>query len=52
MYNLLGQLILKTEDQNVYSYTKEIDLAGLASGIYILQVSEGDQKIVRKIVKQ
>jgi hypothetical protein len=52
LYNLLGQLILKTEDQNVYSYTKELDLASLASGIYILQVSEGNQKVVRKIVKQ
>ncbi|WP_299247712.1 T9SS type A sorting domain-containing protein [uncultured Cytophaga sp.] len=52
LYNLLGQLILKTQDQNVYSYTREMDLSGLASGIYILQVSEGNQKLVRKIVKQ
>jgi hypothetical protein len=52
VYNLLGQLILKTEDENAYSHTRELDLASLASGIYIVQITVGNQKIVRKIVKQ
>lgn len=52
LYNILGQLILKTQDQDVYSYTKQLDLSSLASGVYLLQISDGDKKMVYKIVKQ
>lgn len=52
LYNMLGQLILKAEDQNVYSYTKQMDLSSLASGVYLLQISDGGKKHVYKIVKQ
>lgn len=52
IYNVLGQLIFKVTDQDVYSYTKQIDLSSLASGVYLVQVSDGNQKTVQKIVKQ
>lgn len=52
VYNVLGQLIFKATDQNVYSYTKQIDLSSLAAGVYLVQVSDGGKKMVYKIVKQ
>lgn len=52
MYNMLGQLILKAQDQDVYSYTKQLDLSSIASGVYILQITDGSKKIIHKIVKQ
>jgi len=52
IYNVLGQLIFKDTDQDVYSYTKQLNLSSLASGVYLVQVSDGNQKTVRKIVKQ
>ena len=52
VYNILGQLIYKTTDQNVYSYTKQINLSSLAAGVYLVLVSDGDSKMVYKIVKQ
>lgn len=52
VYNVLGQLIFKASDLGVYSYTKQIDLSSLAAGVYLVQVSDGSQKTVRKIVKQ
>jgi len=52
VYNVLGQLIFKATDENVYSYTKQIDLSSLAAGVYLVQVSDGNEKTVRKIVKQ
>lgn len=52
IYNVLGQLIYQGSDENVYSYIKQINLEYLASGVYIIQVSMGDQKITSKIVKE
>lgn len=52
LYNLLGQLIVKMQDQQVYSYTRELDLSSLASGVYVLQISDGSEKRIQKIVKQ
>ncbi|WP_018342394.1 T9SS type A sorting domain-containing protein [Cytophaga aurantiaca] len=52
IYNMLGQLVFKAHDQEVYSYTKQIDLSSLASGVYLIQVSDGGNRYVYKIVKQ
>ncbi|HSY60631.1 MAG TPA: T9SS type A sorting domain-containing protein [Cytophaga sp.] len=52
IYNMLGQLILKATDQDVYSYTKQFDLTSLAGGVYLVQVSDGSKKLIYKIVKQ
>ena len=52
IYNVLGQLVFKASDQDMYSYTKHFDLGALASGVYLILVSDGEQKTIRKIVKQ
>jgi hypothetical protein len=52
IYNVLGQLIYQGSDENVYSYIKQINLEYLASGVYFIQVSKGDQKIISKIIKE
>jgi uncharacterized membrane protein len=52
VYNVLGQLIFKATDPDIYSYTKKLDLTSLAVGVYLVQVSDGDKKSIYKIVKQ
>jgi len=52
VYNVLGQSMYQTEDMNVYSSTKQLDLSFLASGVYFILVSDGDDKVVKRIVKQ
>ena len=45
IYNLLGNLVLKTE-----SNTNEIDVTSLTSGIYLISIYSGNEKIVKKII--
>ena len=52
VYNTLGQSVHQASDQQVYSSTKVLDLSFLASGVYFILVSDGDEKIVKRIVKQ
>jgi hypothetical protein len=52
LYNTLGQLVYQAHDQNIYSSNKVLDLSFLASGVYFILVSDGDEKIVKRIVKQ
>jgi hypothetical protein len=47
--NMEGQLISK---QSVTEETLDIDLNGLAKGIYIIKVSNSNGTTVRKIVKE
>jgi beta-glucanase (GH16 family) len=45
IYNLLGNLILKTEkDTNI------IDVTSLSSGVYLMTVYSGNDKVVKKII--
>lgn len=52
LYNTLGQLVHQAHDQNIYSTNKVLDLSFLASGVYFILVSDGDEKIVKRVVKQ
>ena len=52
IYNVLGQLIYEAHDEHVYCYTKQLDLSFMASGVYFMLVSNGDQKVVKRIVKE
>jgi len=52
VYNVLGQLIYEAHDEHVYCYTKQLDLSFMASGVYFMLVSNGDQKVVKRIVKE
>ncbi len=52
VYNTLGQSVHQAHDQNIYSTNKVLDLSFLASGVYFILVSDGDEKVVKRIVKQ
>jgi hypothetical protein len=45
IYNLLGNLVLKTDTN-----TNEIDVTSLTSGIYLISIYSGKEKIVKKII--
>ncbi|MCS6807619.1 MAG: T9SS type A sorting domain-containing protein [Bacteroidota bacterium] len=50
--NILGQRVLILSDQQVSgAYSRQINLAGLPSGSYILEVSDGARRFVQKIMK-
>lgn len=52
VYNVLGQLVYEAHDNNVYCNTKQLDLSFLASAVYFVLVSDGNEKNVKRIVKQ
>jgi len=52
VYNVLGQSMYQANNINVYSSIKQLDLSFLASGVYFVLVSDGDDKVVKRIVKQ
>lgn len=45
VYNVFGEMVLKQKLK-----TKELDVSKLISGIYIMQVTENDKTITRKLV--
>jgi hypothetical protein len=45
IYNLLGNLVLKTDTN-----TNEVDVTSLTSGIYLISIYSGKEKIVKKII--
>ncbi len=52
VYNTLGQSLYQSTDNDMYSYIKQIDLSFLSSGLYFIQVSDGNEKIVKRIIKK
>ena len=51
--NALGQIVFcKQENDLSYNYTKTIDLSFLSKGIYLLDVTIGGDRIVKKIAKE
>lgn len=52
VYNVLGQLIFKESDKDVYSNKKQLDVSFLTPGVYLVLVSDGKQKTTKKIIKQ
>jgi len=51
IYNAMGQFVYDSQEQNPLNGMKQINLSGYASGIYFIQVSDGSQQIVKRIVK-
>jgi beta-glucanase (GH16 family) len=45
IYNLVGNLVLKTETKS-----NTLDVTSLASGVYLMTVYSGNEKIVKKII--
>ena len=51
IFDIQGRVILFSEEPVEGSiFTKEIDTNNIASGIYILSVSQGNRKVAKKIV--
>jgi hypothetical protein len=48
MFDAEGRLVFQSEIQNLNS---GIPVSGLASGVYLLQISNAQGRIVRKLVK-
>jgi hypothetical protein len=48
---MLGEVVYK-KDIEGFSKTNNVDLAFLPKGIYLLTIMNGENKAVRKIVKQ
>ena len=51
IYNTMGQFVYDSQEQNPSDGMKQISLSGYASGVYFIQVSDGSQQIVKRIVK-
>ena len=53
IHDLIGQTIFSKRENNLCStYTKTIDLSGLPSGIYFLEVISDQEKMETKIIKK
>lgn len=52
VYNVLGQSVYETTESNVYSHTTELNLSFLTGGVYFLQVTDGTDTVLKRIVKQ
>ncbi len=52
IYNSIGKAEIEQNfnDQKPGDYSRLVDLRGLASGTYLLQLSSGDEKVIRRIV--
>jgi hypothetical protein len=52
LYNMVGQVILTENWGAVRQTTQQLDLNGIANGVYILELSDGVGKIRKRLVKQ
>ena len=52
VYNVMGQLVYEAHDENTYCYIKQLDLSFLANAVYFISVSDGNEKSVKRIIKQ
>ncbi len=51
--NILGETLFTAHENNLRTtYTKMLTLSWLAKGVYMLEVTAGGEKVVRKIVKE
>ena len=50
IYNSMGQLVVASHLKNVSSNVINLDLSDKPDGIYFTEISNGQQKVVKKIV--
>ncbi len=52
MYDIIGNIILK--DELVAKDTQEVtyDIAGISKGVYIIEITNSTQKVVKRLIKQ
>ncbi len=51
IYNSVGQCMYQSTDANVYSNTKQIDVSRYAGGMYFIQVTDGNEKVLKRFIK-
>jgi len=53
LVDLTGRPILRQSWQRaVGTHEQQLDLSGLAAGVYVLQIQQGKERIIRRVVKQ
>ena len=50
IYNVMGQQLMNISELSVQNYTQTIHLDDLKSGIYMVEVNDGKEKLVKKII--
>lgn len=50
IYNSIGQKITDTEFENVRNNVFDIDLSSKAEGIYFIEISNGNEKLLKKLI--
>ncbi|WP_159022310.1 reprolysin-like metallopeptidase [Formosa sp. L2A11] len=50
LYDIRGRKVFTKSYKSSYAFNKRISLNNVASGLYLLQVSNGEQKTVKKII--
>ena len=50
VYNVMGQQVMNISEPSVQNNTQTIHLDGLKSGIYMVEVNDGKEKVVKKII--
>lgn len=51
IFNILGEVVFSSTDQYAY-HRKIIDISSLATGLYFIEINVGEEKVVKKIVKE
>ncbi len=52
LFDLTGKKVYQNTIENTRNIKTSIDLSSFASGIYLLQINDGNRKMVRKIIKK
>jgi len=52
MYDMLGSVVLKDELSPKDSQSLSYDIAGLSKGVYIVEITNSTQKVVKRLIKQ
>jgi hypothetical protein len=50
VYNYLGQIILRKSENNVMTRKYDINLGEHAQGVYFIEISDGKDKVVKKLI--
>jgi len=53
LYNMLAQVVIEKQITNTDNlFTEEIDISQLAQGVYMIEVTNGTEKVMTKVVKE
>ncbi|MEO8762161.1 MAG: T9SS type A sorting domain-containing protein, partial [Bacteroidia bacterium] len=52
MYDILGSVVLKDELATKDTQSLTYDITGLSKGVYIVEITNSTQKVVKRLIKQ